>query len=197
MCATFFEPEHADRQQWFGKAIGVPSLAGGCQILVALMFFLAVVEKARWLISGTSEWHPVLLTWPLSSYAARLLLGLSAVLDAAVALGALLQPRLAAPLGGLLLLSYTAASRRVEFRNEHGGCACFAIDLWPVSSYQGLMLRNSMLVAAALVSSWSEAWLADLAKWPLAVAVGLTVLIRVAVTVLEPVFSRVRLRGGA
>jgi methylamine utilization protein MauE len=124
-------------------------LVEGAQLVLALVFGLAALEKGLVIRSRTVRWHPVVLAHPRIRPHAAALMAVAITLDVAAVLCLLLAPAVGALVAGALIVAYTYLGLHVD----HGGgasCRC----LWKgfdSRTRRALLVRNACLAISTVV----------------------------------------------
>ena len=148
-------PERGYKSGKGGVTVTLIGLIGeGARWSLVIVFVLAIAEKVATLRSGSAQWHPLMLvTLRRQKYATPLMIASLFVDVLAVALLVSRSAEGALVSGGILLV-YTAAAWPVHESSSDSTCRCF-YGLFNSSTRKGLILRNSLLFALAVVT-WLE-----------------------------------------
>jgi hypothetical protein len=125
-------------------------VADGARWLLAAVLVLAVLEKSASLWTRSAAWHPLMLVSPgRRRHAASLMV--AALCCDIVAVGLLLAaPVVGSAVAAALVVAYSVLALPVHGRGGLGSCRCFW-KMLNTSTRAGLLARNALLVACALV----------------------------------------------
>lgn len=130
---------------------------------LAIVWVAALIEKVSWIRRRAEMWHPVVRALALSDGAAVMALRCAALADMTIVILLLASIRTRGAswaLGGLSLVVlgvYSAAGMRfmtTDARTYQAGlrCRCFSLRILEAASPRGLLVRNSLLGALAVVT---------------------------------------------